>query len=165
MAARLSALTRENIERLATGRPMKMRRGRLGLWLPGDPPLPLQDIHPARYRSEHVESTVLISHGIGRPWHRKLIHVANEGSGSAKRGKMLKAEGVRPGVHDYLLPMPCHGRHGLWIEMKASDGSAAGEQETFAIDMQAEGYAACFAFGADAAVGAIESYLRTGRVR
>jgi len=165
MAARLSKLTRENLERLAAGKPMKMRRGRLGLWIPGQPELPLQDIHPARYRSEHVEAATLFGvarvAGLanGNRLDEHLIHIANEGSASKARGAKLKAEGLQAGVHDYLFAYPTSRHHGLWIELKASDGTASDDQIKFAKRMKAAGYAACFAWGADAALQAIRSYL------
>lgn len=152
-------LSKENADRLAAGKPMKMLRGRLGIWVPRSPELPLEDIHPARYRSEHVECTTLLLLAIGKPWRDKLIHIPNEGSGSKARGAKLKAEGVVAGASDYFLAIPCDGYHGLWIEMKASDGKSTKEQVDFAAARIESGYAACFTFGADAAALAIKRYL------
>lgn len=159
MSRRLKALSKENADRLAAGKPMKMLRGRLGIWVPGMAQLPMQDIHPARYRSEHVECTTLLLLAIGKPWKDRLIHIPNEGTKSKARGGILKAEGVVAGVSDYFLPISCDGYHGLWLEMKASDGSVSDKQLKFSESMIREGYAACFTYGADAAYSAITKYL------
>lgn len=152
-------LSKENADRLAAGKPMKMLRGRLGIWVPRSPELPLEDIHPARYRSEHVECATLMLLGIGKPWRDKLIHIPNEGTKSKARGGILKAEGVVAGASDYFLAIPADGYHGLWLEMKASDGKPTDKQIKFAIARIEDGYAACFTFGADAAALAIKRYL------
>lgn len=173
MTLRLRRLSRENADRLAAGKPMKMLRGRLGIWRPGDPELPLQDIHPARYRSEEVEGKSLMSLCIGMPWRSRLIHIPNGGGRPAKirtrkdgttvrfsvEAASLKAQGLKEGVSDYLLAQPTKWHHGLWVELKASDGSRTDEQESWIEDMISQGYAGCFAYGADAAFDAIRLYL------
>jgi len=169
----VTRLTIENIERLAQGKPMKMRRGRLGVWTPGHPPLPMRDIHPARYRSEEVEGKTLINMSIGAWWADRLIHIPNGGGRSATvrrtaAGKTvrysveaasLKAQGVRSGVPDYLLPISVGDKRGLWIELKASDGYPSDNQLQWAEFLIGQGYDVVFAYGADAAFAAIKRYL------
>lgn len=159
MTLRLRRLSRENADRLAAGKPMKQLRGRLGIWLPGQPELPLQDIHPARYRSEEIEGRTLVTLSIGTPWQERLIHIPNGGGRSKREAASLKAQGVTPGVSDYLLAQPTKWHHGLWIELKASDGKRTDEQVEWIEDMISQGYAGCFAYGADAAFDAIRLYL------
>lgn len=155
----ISALTRENIERLAAGKPMKMRRGRLGIWLPGQPALPMQDIHPGRYRSEEVEGCTLMNLSVGKPWRDFLFHIPNGGGRSKREAALLKAQGVKSGVSDYFLAQPTMWHYGLWIELKASDGRCTDDQVEWLEKMMRKGYAACAAWGADAALEAINLYL------
>lgn len=67
-----------------------------------------------------------------RPQYPDLEHmfaIPNGGSrGDDKRSRMirgaqLKAEGVKPGVPDIMLPTPRRGYAGLFIEMKKPDGT------------------------------------------
>lgn len=160
---RAGALARWNAERLANGQPIKTLRGRLGIWQPGDEPLPLQDIHPSRYRSEDAEGKVLWTDAqmglLGPHVKRLLIHIPNGGGrSSAAQGAILKAQGVRAGVHDYFLPMPVGNTPGLWVELKASDGKPSDTQLEWYAAMRDVGYAACFAYGAAAAADAIKRY-------
>jgi VRR-NUC domain len=156
----MTALTRANLERLAEGRPMKMLRGRLGIWLPGQDPLPLQDIHPARYRGEDAEASLVVSLVSRQPWAADLFHIPNGGHRFAAEAKRLKAQGVRAGVSDFFLSIPAGGRHGLWVELKASDGSLTDLQREWLEKKAAQGYGACAAYGADAAVEAMVRYAR-----
>jgi len=56
-------------------------------------------------------------------------------------GAMLKAEGVKKGVSDIFVPIPRHGRCGLFIEMKREDGGVLSkEQRDFGSAMQSAGY-------------------------
>lgn len=173
MNQRLRKLSAENLERMAKGLPMKMLRGRLGWRIPTAPPLPLQDIHPARHRNEESEGIILMSHAQHAKWGAHLIHIPNGGGRSASvrrtaAGKVvrysveaakLKAQGVKPGVSDYLLTIPIEPWHGLWIELKANDGEEKEDQLKWLELQEGVGYAGCFAYGADAALDAITTYL------
>lgn len=64
-----------------------------------------------------------------------LYHIANEGTGSPVRGRKLKAEGLRPGVADYCLPIARHGWNALYIELKALDGEPSDAQVRWCKDM------------------------------
>jgi hypothetical protein len=81
------------------------------------------------------------------------------------RGGMLKAEGVKPGVPDVLLPVKRGQWSGLFIELKRprSDGKAAGrasdEQSEWIPKLQAQGFGAMTAHGFEAARDAIVQYL------
>lgn len=57
------------------------------------------------------------------PELRLLYHVPNEGQRSMATGGRLRAEGLKSGVPDLCLPS-AHGQyHGLYIEMKRTQGS------------------------------------------
>src|SRR5690242_13034214 len=65
----------------------------------------------------------------------QLIHIPNgELRDKATAGK-LKAMGVRAGVSDFLLPIPVRDVHGMWLELKATDGRLAPEQREFLMMM------------------------------
>lgn len=58
------------------------------------------------------------------------------------QGALMKAEGVKKGVADCLLPVAKHGYHGFFIEMK-KPGNKTGqskEQKEFEVAMMANGY-------------------------
>lgn len=47
--------------------------------------------------------------------------VPNGGNRSPREAARFKAEGVRPGVPDVVVPIPCGQQHGLYIEFKKPD--------------------------------------------
>lgn len=91
-----------------------------------------------------------------------LLHIANEGSGSAARGRLQKRQGVRAGVADLFLSVPRGAFSGLWIEMKRKGGRVRPEQREFLREMQALGYAGTVCHGADEARDVITAYMMKG---
>lgn len=92
-----------------------------------------------------------------------LFAIPNGGRRNAREAARLRAEGVRPGVHDLFLPIPREDAHGLWIEMKAPPGypsRTTPEQRRWADRMLEAGYAVAVCGGADEAIGRIGTYLR-----
>lgn len=86
----------------------------------------------------------------------KWIHaIPNGGSRGAtkdqamKVGAAMKAEGVKKGVSDIFVPIPRHGLHGLYIEMKKQDGGSglSPEQKEFGAFARQQGYGFCCANG------------------
>jgi len=71
----------------------------------------------------------------------------------------LKAEGLRPGVSDLMLPHASCGFHGLFIEMKYGKNKPTDTQARFIIDVRKESYAALVCYGADEAIEALKNYL------
>ena len=57
--------------------------------------------------------------------------VGNGGARNAWTAKIMKDEGVRPGVADLILLIPRHGFAGLLVEMKTPDGKQSDSQKTF----------------------------------
>ena len=88
-----------------------------------------------------------------------LLHVANEGTGSAVRGRLQKRQGVRAGVADLFLSVPRGAFSGLWIEMKRKDGWVRPEQREFLNQMQELGYDCAVCRGAEAAREKIHAYM------
>lgn len=76
-----------------------------------------------------------------------------------------KAEGLKKGVPDLMLPVPSQGFNGLFIEMKkpkdakSGAGTPSKEQLQWLSDLSEQGYMTALCIGSDAAISTIESYL------
>jgi len=85
------------------------------------------------------------------PELRWLFHIPNGGMRGndartrAVMGNALKAEGVKTGIADLMLPYPRGGYHGLWIEMKKKGEKVkkGSDQDKFGKEMLAQGYGWC----------------------
>ncbi len=89
-----------------------------------------------------------------------LFAIPNGGARSPITASILRAEGVKAGVHDLMLPLLRQGFAGLWIEMKApTKGVATKEQKDWQARMQRAGYRAEFCFGWEQAANVIADYL------
>ena len=92
-----------------------------------------------------------------------LVHTPNEGKRNVYNGARLKREGLRKGFPDISLYCPVGRYHGLMIEMKRKKGSTiTKEQKEWIEKLNAQGYAAVFAYGCEQAWDVIEKYL-TGK--
>lgn len=67
--------------------------------------------------------------------------------------------GMRKGVPDLMLPIPMHGYHGLFIEMKKKGGRLSQEQENWIKALETFGYKAVVCIGWEAARDELEDYL------
>lgn len=89
-----------------------------------------------------------------------LFAVHNQGHGDAIRGAHAKAEGVKKGVSDLLLPVPGPGGAGLWLEMKKrKGGSESAEQKEWGAAMRERGYAYCCVRGWREAASVLTMWL------
>lgn len=93
------------------------------------------------------------------PCLKMLYHIPNERQCTPQQGRLLKMLGVKPGVPDLCLPVPCGKFHGLYIELKTENGKPSPAQEWWRAELRAEGYAAAICYGFDAAVTTIVRYL------
>lgn len=90
--------------------------------------------------------------------------VPNGGQREAHVGASMRAEGVKPGVPDIMLPIPRGGYHGLWIELKLpgrerqKDGGRSEKQVQWHKRLAAQGYAVVTAYGWQAACWALIAY-------
>lgn len=84
------------------------------------------------------------------PQLRALIYIPMDGKRSPAAGAILKAQGMRAGVWDYLLGAPSgvqprgfetRMRHGLWIEIKSEDDELSPEQKLWGEIERGLGYA------------------------
>lgn len=77
----------------------------------------------------------------------------------------LKREGVKSGVPDLMLPVPRGGHNGLFLELKrAKGGRVAPAQRAWHLALMGQGYLVLTAQGAEAAIRAIQQYLRLPQV-
>lgn len=91
----------------------------------------------------------------------RLFAVPNGANKSRASAARFSAEGLRAGVPDLMLPIPRHGFHGLFIEMKRRKGGRLSrEQADWLTFLCEQGYMAVVCCGADAAIETIRGYLK-----
>lgn len=91
---------------------------------------------------------------------QSLFHVPNGGYRTKREAALLKRTGVKPGVHDLFLPLPRHGMHGCWIEMKRLKGSdISDDQITWQKLMRERNYRADICLGHTQAIHCLLSYF------
>lgn len=88
-----------------------------------------------------------------------LFAIPNGGHRHQNVANMLKAEGVKRGVPDLMLPVPRGGYAGLWIEMKAAKGKVSDPQTWWIERLRAVGYRAEVCFSGPSAVAVLVDYL------
>lgn len=95
-------------------------------------------------RQEELEQTYLFRWALMNqsryPELRLLLHVPNGGLRSKSEAKRFKGAGVKAGVPDVFLPIASNMYHGLFIEMKSSNGRVSKEQEYWLSELAKEGY-------------------------
>lgn len=94
------------------------------------------------------------------PEIKRMFHVPNGGKRDRVTAARLKAEGVKPGVPDIVLPAPRGAYHGLWIELKVDGGKPTKEQLEWLDYLNSVGYCALLCYGWKTAREEIEMYLR-----
>lgn len=114
-------------------------------------------------RTEHVEAVTLMRvvrlHESRWPELRLLFAVPNGGDRNKIVAGKMKAEGVRPGVPDYLLPVPRNGFIGLAIELKRMGGYASREQKDWIAALRKHGWQAEVCRGWEAAWNVLKGYV------
>ena len=94
-----------------------------------------------------------------------LFHIPNGGSRNKAEAGRFKAEGVKAGVPDLLLPVPRGGYHGLFIELKRLDGGRLRtEQKAWLDRLRAQGYRTAVCRGWEEASEALLEYLKAGEL-
>lgn len=88
-----------------------------------------------------------------------LLAIPNGGRRSPREGARLKAEGVKPGVSDLLLPLRRGGFAGLWLELKAPGEKPSKVQREWLEKMHAAGYLATWCDDWGKAALVITDYL------
>lgn len=76
----------------------------------------------------------------------------------------MKAEGMKKGIPDLFLPVARRDYHGLYIELKRSDGGRVREEQNEFLEFAAsQGYYSQVCYGYDEAVETLEWYLNPER--
>lgn len=88
-----------------------------------------------------------------------LYHIPNGGSRNIIEARNLKAQGVKSGVPDIVLPVARGKYHGLYIELKRKGGRPTELQLNWIKRLCEQGYAALICYGADEARATIARYL------
>lgn len=88
-----------------------------------------------------------------------LLAIPNGGKRRVLEAVRLKAEGVKPGVSDLLLPLCRNGRAGFWLEMKAPGKKPTAEQRAWLERMRLAGYGAEWADDWTKAAGMLAGYI------
>jgi hypothetical protein len=98
-----------------------------------------------------------------------IFAIPNGSHKSPATAAKFKREGLKSGVPDLFLPYAVDddgtftGRdyHGLFIEMKRKSGSSvSAEQKKWKKDLESQGYAHVYAYGADEAIDFIKQYVK-----
>ena len=99
------------------------------------------------------------------PILRWMFHVPNGGLRDIRTAAKLKAEGVKPGVPDIVLPAARGGAHGLYVEMKSREGKPTKEQLDFHDALRSEGYYVAICHSTDEAIQTILTYLKSPKTQ
>ena len=114
-------------------------------------------------RTEHAEAVALMRmvrmHESRDPRLRLLFAVPNGGDRHKIVAAKMKAEGVKPGVPDYLLPVSSGGYSGLAVELKSQTGYPSKEQKQWISDLRGAGWRAEVCRGWEQAWRVISEYL------
>lgn len=89
-----------------------------------------------------------------------LFAIPNGGRRDIITGRILKEEGVLPGIPDLFLAYPSNGYHGLFIELKQGKNKLTDNQ---AIQMElfsSVGYKCVVLYSIDDFISCIEEYLK-----
>jgi len=114
--------------------------------------------------TESQEQKQLIQWCRTDPRLQYLFHIPNESVGG--QGWMIRNRqmGVKAGVPDLFYPVPLHGYHGLFIEMKSADGGRLGEQQKRWLEvLESFGYKTAVCKGWEEAKQVLEEYLNDER--
>ena len=130
----------------------------------------------AKGGSEHAHQCALfaaiaLNHPLNVAAHplHELFAIKNQGHGDAIRGGQSKAEGVKAGVSDLFLPVPFHGFHGFFLELKTPDkathknGGLSAEQLEFFVKKAERGYWCGIGHGWNDALDKLYRYLAENR--
>ena len=93
------------------------------------------------------------------PQLKYLVHIPNGGSRDIREGVSLKAQGVKRGVPDLMLPYPTKNFAGLFIEMKAGKNRLSDDQKDWLAWLSSVGYMTSVQWSWEGARDIIVDYL------
>jgi len=118
-------------------------------------------------QTEHLEQVALMNWAEMQSRHtpelKLLFAVPNGGKRNKRVAEKLKAEGVKAGVPDLVLPIARHGKNCLFIEMKSPDGRVRPNQIWWQDQLEKHGNASIVCYGWESAKTAIIGYLEGKR--
>ena len=94
------------------------------------------------------------------PELESMFAIPNGGTRNKIEAANLKAQGVKPGVPDIMLPVTRGDLHGLWIEMKVGKNKPSEDQLRYQRYLRDCGYVAEICYSWIEATEVIVSYLR-----
>lgn len=109
--------------------------------------------------SESWHQKQLIQYVKQFPWGQFLFHIPNETTGGQGWIVRNSQMGCRKGVPDLMLPIPMHGYHGLFIEMKRPGGRLDENQKKWIAALCEFGYLAICCKGWEEARDALQRYM------
>lgn len=90
-----------------------------------------------------------------------MYHVPNGGYRNKAEAGRFRAQGVKSGVPDIVLPVARGGWHGLYIELKRTEGGRVSEEQRWWLGkLNTQGYYTAVCRGWEEAKDAIEGYLQ-----
>lgn len=117
----------------------------------------------ATHNSESIEQISLMHWAVFMknryPELELLYHVPNGGKRDRTTAAKLKAEGVKAGVPDLVLPVGRGGYLGLYIEMKVGKNKTTENQEYWLKKLTEQGYRTAVCYGWEEASAVLEDYL------
>ena len=115
---------------------------------------------------EHVEQEALFRWAAVKAQRDARLNLLNASLNGVRlsphQAVMAKKSGMRRGYPDVFLPVPSHGFHGLFIEMKRKDGVQSDvkpKQREWLAALRDQGYHAVVCFGWENAAQVIALYL------
>ena len=110
--------------------------------------------------TEHEEQVSLLSQ---KGCHPMLYSIPNGARTSISVAKRLKAEGLKKGVPDLILPIARLGYHSLYIEMKRHKprGTTSKEQKVWHKALAKEGHLVYVCYGGEAAWTVLNNYINS----
>ena len=87
------------------------------------------------------------------------FHSPNGGSRNLIEARHLKAGGVKPGVPDLLVPVPCGSYQGLAIEFKAGKNKTTEAQDFWLNGLAKAGYLTGVAWSVEEAISLIQRFV------
>lgn len=124
------------------------------------------------YRLEHDEQSALFTWAnLSRsifPDLEWMAAIPNGGHRNLLVARKMKAEGVKPGIPDVILPVARHGFHGLFLEMKTEanrpkhggKGGCSDVQIRWHEALRDRGYKVAVCYGFEEARKTIVDYLQ-----
>lgn len=92
-----------------------------------------------------------------------LFHIPNGGKRGKAEAARFRAEGVKAGIPDLMLPVARGGKHGLFLELKRkAGGRVRPEQKDWMDKLKEQGYEAQVCRGWEGAAEALLRYLEGG---